>query len=115
MNNYIDTIAKLKLTLDHHLSKFSKSYKLLFCVEKMGITSPKEVSAFLNMAKSNLAILAGKLRLQKYLVQQKINKKEIRYKVTPLGQIKLDEKLQKLKISSTDQAQINKIAGQVSK
>ena len=110
MDAFLESISKLKLTLDHYLSKFRNSYKFLFCVEKMHITSPKEVSKFLGMAKSNLAILAGKLRLQKYLTQEKINKKEIKYKVTSLGLKKLEEKLQKNKITEQDMAKITQIA-----
>ena len=107
MKNFTENICKLKLTIDHYFDNFSNSYKLLFCVEKMKITSPKEVSKFLNMAKSNLAILAGKLRLQKYLVQEKINKKEIFYRVTPLGQQKLEEKLTKFDLEDKDEQVIS--------
>ena len=106
MDKLTELIAKLKISLDVYLDKLSNSLKMLFCIAKLGINSPKLVGERLDMAKSNVAILAGKLKLQKYIKQTKVNKKEICYEITELGMKKLDEKLEKMKLSEKDKKEL---------
>lgn len=106
MEKFEEFISKLKITIDHYLNDFGNSFKMLFCIGKMGIKSPKNVGEKLNMAKSNVAILAGKLKFLKYIKQTKINKKEIEYSVTDLGMKKLDEKLEKIEVDEEEKQKI---------
>jgi DNA-binding MarR family transcriptional regulator len=108
--DFATTLVELKVLIDHNVADFGNNYKILFLVEKLGISSPKEICAVLNMAKSNLAILASNLRLQKCLEQYKTqdNKKEILYRVTDYGKTKLNNKLQNLNIEITEKEKIIK-------
>ena len=108
MNNFSEQIMKLKLMVDYYIEDFSNSYKFMFMVAKLGINSPKDLCDVLKMAKSNLAILAGKLRFQRYIVQKNINKKEIYYEITELGLKKLEQKIADVAIS--DKEKVNLIA-----
>ncbi len=91
-------LAKIKLFVDGLIGSFSNSYKILFAISELCITTPKDLCDTLNMAKSNLAILASKLRLQKYIEQHKdeTNQKHISYSITELGKSKLQAKLKKI-------------------
>lgn len=91
----LKSLIKTKILVDYLIEDFSNCYKLLFMVEELKLSSPKQLCAGLHMAKSNLAVLAGKLRLLKYLEQHKSsdNQKEITYKVTSLGKSKLENKI----------------------
>lgn len=109
MDQLTELLAKVKIALDVYMKKLSNSLKMLFCIGKMGIDSPKMIGEKLGMAKSNVAILAGKLKLQKYIKQTKVNNKEIKYTITDLGQKKLEEKLEKLKISENVKAELREI------
>ena len=102
MKDFNELFLKSKIIFDHYLSNVSNSFKVMFCIEKMNITSPKEISNMLNIAKSNLTILVGKLRLQKYVVQEKINKKEIKYSLTELGKEKLEGKIAAISVPEKD-------------
>lgn len=101
-SNFMSLLLKIKMLVDHYIEDFGNSFKLLFLVSELGLRSPKELCNTLNMAKSNLALLAGKLKSEKLLVQEKTedNNKEIFYRVTPLGKSKLDEKIDNIKINS---------------
>lgn len=101
-SKFISLILKIKMCIDHVVEDFSNSFKMLFLVSELGLQSPKQLCKALNMAKSNLAILAGKLKSQNFLTQEKTqeNNKEICYKVTPLGKSQLDEKIDSIKIDS---------------
>ncbi|MBQ8468132.1 MAG: winged helix-turn-helix transcriptional regulator [Clostridia bacterium] len=102
MKNFTELIAKLKIILDHYLDSVNNSFKVMFCIEKMNIHSPKDISMLLNIAKSNLTILVSKLRIQRYITQIKVNKKEISYSLTELGREKLNNKINSIKIAEED-------------
>lgn len=101
-SNFMSLLLKIKMLIDHYIEDFGNSFKLLFLVSELGLRSPKELCNTLNMAKSNLALLASKLKSENLLVQEKTqdNNKEIFYKVTPLGKNKLDEKIEAIKIDN---------------
>lgn len=107
---FTKSLIKAKILIDYLIEDFNNSYKFLFMVDELNLNSPKELCIGLNMAKSNLAVLAGKLRLLKYLEQHKSgdNQKEIIYKVTPLGRTKLQNKISEKNLSAEDK---NKIVG----
>ncbi len=102
MKNFMSLLLKVKVMLDHYIEDFSNSFKILFLVSELGLRSPKDLCNVLNMAKSNLAILASKLKNDNFLIQEKTdsNQKEIFYKVTPLGKTKLDEKIEEMKLDN---------------
>ncbi|MBQ8451948.1 MAG: winged helix-turn-helix transcriptional regulator [Clostridia bacterium] len=74
---------------------FSNTYQILYLLEKKETVTPKELIAELNVAKSNLAILAKKM-IKDNLIEShkdKINKREIYYNITENGQKMLQAKL----------------------
>lgn len=101
-------LLKLKMLIDNVIEDFSNSFKILFLVSELGLRSPKELCKVLNMAKSNLAILASKLKSEQFLEQEKtdFNNKEIYYSVTPLGKSKLDQKIESIKIDSKQKEEL---------
>lgn len=101
-SKFISLILKIKMLIDHVIEDFSNSFKVLFLVSELGLKSPKQLCKALNMAKSNLAILASKLKNNNFLIQEKNqdNNKEIFYSVTTLGKTKLDQKIDDIKIDS---------------
>ena len=101
-SSFMSLILKIKMLIDHFIEDFGNSFKVLFLVSELGLRSPKELCKVLNMAKSNLAILASKLKSENFLIQEKTenNNKEIFYKVTPLGKSKLDQKIEEIKLDN---------------
>lgn len=74
---------------------FSNSYQILYILTRKDRVTPKELIAELNMAKSNLAILAKKM-IKDGLMEShkdKSNKREIFYNITEEGKAMLQEKL----------------------
>ena len=74
---------------------FSNSYQILYILTRKDRVTPKELIAELNMAKSNLAILAKKM-IKDGLMEShkdKSNKREIFYNITEDGKVMLQEKL----------------------
>ncbi len=74
---------------------FSNSYQILYILTRKDRVTPKELIAELNMAKSNLAILAKKM-IKDGLMEShkdKSNKREIFYNITEEGKNMLQEKL----------------------
>lgn len=74
---------------------FSNSYQILYILTRKDRVTPKELIAELNMAKSNLAILAKKM-IKDGLMEShkdKSNKREIFYNITEEGKTMLQEKL----------------------
>ena len=102
MQSFVSLLLKIKVMIDHCIEDFSNSFKLLFLVSELGIKSPRDLCNMLNMAKSNLAILANKLKKDDFLIQEKslTNKKEIFYKVTQLGKLTLDKKIEEIKLDN---------------
>lgn len=107
-NNFITLLLKIKVLIDHYIEDFGNAFKILFLVGELGLRSPKELCNVLNMAKSNLAILASKLKSQNYLIQEKTedNNKEIFYSVTTTGQDALQKKIQEIKISAKQKEEL---------
>lgn len=107
-SSFMSLLLKIKMLIDHFIEDFSNGFKILFLVSELGFRSPKELCNVLNMAKSNLAILASKLKSDNFLIQEKNqdNKKEIYYKVTPLGKSKLAEKIDEIKIDSKSKQEL---------
>ncbi len=74
---------------------FSNTYQILYILTRKDRVTPKELIAELNMAKSNLAILAKKM-IKDGLMEshkEKSNKREIFYNITEDGKAMLQEKL----------------------
>ncbi|MBO5344876.1 MAG: winged helix-turn-helix transcriptional regulator [Clostridia bacterium] len=74
---------------------FSNTYQILYILNRKEKVTPKELIAELNMAKSNLAILAKKM-MKDGLIEShkdKSNKREIYYNITENGKEMLQEKL----------------------
>lgn len=91
-------LVKIKMLIDNAIGTFNNTYKTLFVIQVLKINTPKAICDILNMAKSNLALLASKLRVQKYIEQDKtgLSCKNITYSVTSLGASKLNSKLAKI-------------------
>ena len=91
-------LVKVKMLVDSIIGSFSNTYKILFLISELCINTPKAICDMLNMAKSNLALLASKLRVQKYIEQDKtgFSSKNITYSITDLGKNKLSNKLKKI-------------------
>lgn len=106
-------LVKIKMLIDSIVGTFSNAYKMLFAIAVLKINTPKAICDILNMAKSNLTLLASKLRLQKYIDQDKngLSCKNITYSVTSLGKTKLNVKLNKIGANSPQDitAQIEQI------
>jgi len=74
---------------------FSNTYQILYILTRKERVTPKELICELNMAKSNLAILAKKM-IKDSLIEShkdKSNKREIFYNITETGRVMLQEKL----------------------
>ena len=80
---------------------FSNMFQVLYLLDKREIVTPKELISELNIAKSNLAILAKKMIRDGQIESHKdeINKREIYYNITPLGREQLKDKLDSISAS----------------
>lgn len=104
INSFNSFLIKVKTMIDHFVSDFNNSFKVLYLVSELNMRSPKEICSTLNMAKSNLAIIAAELKQNNYLQQYKAenNNKEIVYEITELGRSKLNDKIKTININDTD-------------
>ena len=101
-NLFSRNIVELKLISDRiaegkgeKAGIFSNTYQILYILNRKEKVTPKELIAELNMAKSNLAILAKKM-MKDGLIEShkdKSNKREIYYNITENGKEMLQEKL----------------------
>lgn len=101
-NAFSRGIVELKLISDRiaegkgeNTSIFSNTYQILYILNRKETVTPKELIAELNIAKSNLAILAKKM-IKDGLIEShkdKINKREIYYNITAVGKQMLQERL----------------------
>lgn len=101
-NVFSKNIIELKLISDRiaegkgeKAGIFSNTYQILYILTRKEQVTPKELIAELNIAKSNLAILAKKM-IKDGLIEShkdKINKREIFYNITDAGREMLQEKL----------------------
>ena len=74
---------------------FTVKYQMLYIILECGQTSPQEIIKQLNMAKSNLALLAKKMMSEGLIVSTKevSNKKQIYYMITEKGKKELEIKM----------------------
>ncbi len=107
-NLFSKNIIELKLISDRiaegkgeEAAIFSNMYQVLYILDKREIVTPKELIAELNIAKSNLAILAKKMIRDGQIESHKdpVNKREIYYNITPLGHEQLKSKLDSIDAS----------------
>lgn len=101
-NLFSRNIVELKLISDRiaegkgeSAGIFSNTYQILYILNRKERVTPKELIVELNMAKSNLAILAKKM-ISDGLIEShkdKSNKREIFYNITDSGLEMLQEKL----------------------
>lgn len=101
-NLFSRNIVELKLISDRiaegkgeKAGIFSNTYQILYILDRKEKVTPKELISELNMAKSNLAILAKKMIGDKLIEshKDKSNKREIFYTLTEIGREMLQEKL----------------------
>ena len=101
-NAFAKSIVELKLISDRiaegkgdNAGIFSNAYQILYILTRKDKVTPKELISELNMAKSNLAILAKKMIKDGHIEshKDKYNKREIYYVITELGLAVLQEKL----------------------
>ena len=101
-NNFAKNIIELKL-LSNRISEgkgigsgvFTVKYQILYLIASSGQTSPQELIFELNMAKSNLALIAKKMINEGLIVRTKetTNKKQIYYMITDKGSKELAIKM----------------------
>lgn len=101
-NLFSKSIVEIKLIADRiaegkgeEAGIFSNMHQILYILERKETVTPRELIQELNIAKSNLAILAKKMikdgQIESH--KDKINKREIYYNITPLGKEILQKKL----------------------
>ena len=101
-NLFSRNIVELKLISDRiaegkgeEAGIFSNTYQILYVLDRKESVTPKELIAELNIAKSNLAILAKKMikdgKIESH--KDKHNKREIFYNITTVGKEMLQKKL----------------------
>ncbi|MBR2909171.1 MAG: MarR family transcriptional regulator [Clostridia bacterium] len=101
-NSFAKSIIELKL-LSNRIAEgkgtgagvFTVKYQILFIISSNGKTSPQELIFELNMAKSNLALIAKKMISEGLIerIKEKENKKQIYYVITEKGQKELSVKM----------------------
>ncbi|MBQ3158250.1 MAG: winged helix-turn-helix transcriptional regulator [Clostridia bacterium] len=101
-DSFAKSIIELKL-LSNRLSEgkgvgsgvFTVKYQILYLIALNGQTSPQELIFELNMAKSNLALIAKKMINEGLIVRTKetTNKKQIYYMITEKGSKELAVKM----------------------
>lgn len=101
-NIFSKSIVEIKLIADRiaegkgeDAGIFSNMHQILYILDRKDTVTPRELIQELNIAKSNLAILAKKMikdgQIESH--KDKINKREIYYNITPLGKEILQKKL----------------------
>ena len=101
-NIFSKSIVEIKLIADRiaegkgdDAGIFSNMHQILYILDRKETVTPRELIQELNIAKSNLAILAKKMikdgQIESH--KDKINKREIYYNITPLGKEILQKKL----------------------
>lgn len=101
-NLFSKNIVELKLISDRiaegkgeQAGIFSNQYQILYILSRKEVVTPREIIAELNIAKSNLAILAKKMikdgQMESH--KDKLNKREIYYTITAVGKDMLQAKL----------------------
>lgn len=92
INNFASRIVDLKLLCDRLAEGedsriFTIKYQFLYLIKASGRIAPSELMVKLNMAKSNIAILAKKMINEGLInsIKDENNKKQIYYVLTELG------------------------------
>lgn len=119
-NSFAKSIVELKLASDRiaecGVGGFTVKYQMLFLIAQSGQTTPSELIYELNMAKSNLALLAKKM-IGEGLIEQtkeKGNKKQIYYSITEKGEAELGARMKAIDNSfSADKEMLKKLAATV--
>ncbi len=119
-NSFAKSIVELKLASDRiaecGVGGFTVKYQMLFLIANSGQTTPSELIYELNMAKSNLALLAKKM-IGEGLIEQtkeKGNKKQIYYTITEKGMDELSARMKAIDNSfSADKEMLKKLAATV--
>ena len=102
IKGFTSKLIELKLLIDRIVEgkgafagPFTVKYQVLFLISSKGRVSPSELMANLNMAKSNIALLAKSMIKEGLIlkVKEDDNKKQIYYEITEKGEEKLSEKL----------------------
>lgn len=112
-NIFSKSIVEIKLIADRiaegkgeEAGIFSNMHQILYILNKQETVTPRELIMELNIAKSNLAILAKKMIKDGYIEshKDKINKREIFYNITDLGREVLAKKLNNIDTVCTGDA-----------
>ena len=110
-NSFAKSIIELKLVSDRiaegtgfGAGVFTVKYQILYLISAKGQTSPQDLILELNMAKSNLALIAKKMISEGLIVRTKEvgNKKQIYYIITEKGQKELDIKMRAIENLCSD-------------
>ena len=107
-NLFSRSVVELKLITDRiaegkgeEAGIFSNTFQVLYLLDKRDVITPKELISELNIAKSNLAILAKKMIDDGFIESHKDqeNRREIYYSITPYGREILINKLNQIESS----------------
>lgn len=123
-NSFAKSIVELKLASDRlaegkgaGAGGFTVKYQLLYLIASFGKTSPQELIYELNMAKSNLALMAKKMIDEGLIVSFKDgdNRKQIYYSITDKGLKELTQKMQAIdNMYSSDKEMLRRLSETVS-
>ena len=101
-NSFAKSIIELKLLSDRIVEGkgagsgiFTIKYQMLYLIASKTMVSPQELISQLNMAKSNLTLMAKKMIKEGLIVQTKTaeNRKQIYYSITESGREELSVKM----------------------
>lgn len=110
-NSFAKSIIELKLLSDRIAEGkgkgagiFTVKYQLLYLISENGKTSPLELIKELNMAKSNLTLIAKKMISEGLITKKKevYNKKQIYYTITEKGEKELAIKMKAIENVAQD-------------
>ena len=99
LNNFSSSIIEIKLLCDRlvegnkeNFSLFTVKYQVLYLIKSNGKVTPSELVHKLNMAKSNIALLAKKMINEGLInsIKEEDNKKQIYYVLTDKGERETD-------------------------
>lgn len=114
---FANSLIELKLAsnrlVEGKVGLFSVKFQVLYIIASNEMTSPSELIFQLNMAKSNLALIAKKMISEGLITSVKVegNKKQIYYKITEKGRAQLDEKIKMIDSQySADNQILNRLA-----
>ena len=121
-NRFAQSIVELKLASDRiaegkgvGAGVFTVKFQLLYLIAVFGQATPSELIYELNMAKSNLALIAKKMISEGLIIQTKEpgNKKQIYYKITEKGLKELNLKMESIENAYNTDKQLLRHLGDV--